>query len=574
VGGTDNEQVLRIDAETGVAEVVATYSGGLSLDMTVSSDGARAVTRWRGNCYVESGGICVNVLDLTNGTGRLIAGHCGPCLSPSGTYFGQDHAQHEHIWIYKVDEIETYSYERDHMAGFVDTIPVHNSKPRWSTSSDDWLVAVHHWSDGHRTGQVLAHMPTRTIDTLAIYDADPCDFWPGALPPPEGDNPAIALNTTSLSFVALTPDDPPASQTVIVSNGGAGTLGQVNVSDDADWLIVTVSAGDTGTQKLTNTVEPSSLGSGTHSATVTVSGGGAVSSATYTVTLTVGSDLPAPTALTAVALGAGRVSLGWQDNASDETGYAVERGDGQSWQEIVRVAADTITHVDTGVTGGREWFYRVRAFRDTVYSAYSDSVGVDVPVAASITVQEPRNGAVYEPGDTLRIVWSAQGVASVGILYSTDAGDNFQTVPLLGEGVGSVFPSDALWGNYPFVVPDTSSSECLIQVYDYNDPQTTAFSGVFSVQETGVSQVASQDHRILNGRSAPARAPLVRSGSSVAVHVAPGQVAHVTFYRLNGSVAAESYLNGTSTARTLRIAAPSSPGCYLVRAHRSSGVRP
>lgn len=53
--------------------------------------------------------------------------------------------------------------------------------------------------------------------------------------------------------------------------------------------------------------------------------------------------------------------LTWTDNASDETGYTIERStDGVSYAAIDSVAANTETY-DNNVSPGATYYYRVRA---------------------------------------------------------------------------------------------------------------------------------------------------------------------------------------------------------------------
>jgi len=94
----------------------------------------------------------------------------------------------------------------------------------------------------------------------------------------------------------------------------------------------------------------------------------------------------APTGLSAVATAPDSVVLTWTDNATDETGFSIERSPNGStgWTEIDTVADDVTTYEDTTVAADTAYWYRVRAHRstDSVYSAYSN-------VASVITPEEP-----------------------------------------------------------------------------------------------------------------------------------------------------------------------------------------
>lgn len=96
-------------------------------------------------------------------------------------------------------------------------------------------------------------------------------------------------------------------------------------------------------------------------------------------------QIAAPTQLSAQATSAPRVDLTWTDNASDETGFEIERGaDGLLFDLIATVAADATTYSDLSVTAGQHYYYRVRATSDAVDSDYSNIADAVTPVAAPI----------------------------------------------------------------------------------------------------------------------------------------------------------------------------------------------
>jgi subtilisin family serine protease len=98
-------------------------------------------------------------------------------------------------------------------------------------------------------------------------------------------------------------------------------------------------------------------------------------------------DWPAaPSNLKAATLSQTEIELSWQDNATDETAYHIERSadSGTSWSEVGTVAADTTLFSDSALTCGTNYTYRVRAYRssDGHYSAYSN-----IALGISLTCQ-------------------------------------------------------------------------------------------------------------------------------------------------------------------------------------------
>ena len=80
-----------------------------------------------------------------------------------------------------------------------------------------------------------------------------------------------------------------------------------------------------------------------------------------------------PANLAANALSSSAISLAWQDNATDETGYKVERSaDGTNWQEIAALNANATGFSDTGLQPQQTLSYRVMAWNSVGNSAYSN----------------------------------------------------------------------------------------------------------------------------------------------------------------------------------------------------------
>lgn len=85
-----------------------------------------------------------------------------------------------------------------------------------------------------------------------------------------------------------------------------------------------------------------------------------------------------PDSLTAFADSLKKVHLTWVDNAKDETAYVVERSlnDSLHYSLLANLPSNTSTYTDTVAPGNSYLFYRVRAYRDSTGSRYSNSVAV------------------------------------------------------------------------------------------------------------------------------------------------------------------------------------------------------
>lgn len=74
----------------------------------------------------------------------------------------------------------------------------------------------------------------------------------------------------------------------------------------------------------------------------------------------------APTNAMITAYSENSIRVHWLDNSNDETGFVVERSlNGTTFTPIVTVAANTFSYTDNGLSGGQEYYYRVRADNST-----------------------------------------------------------------------------------------------------------------------------------------------------------------------------------------------------------------
>ena len=91
----------------------------------------------------------------------------------------------------------------------------------------------------------------------------------------------------------------------------------------------------------------------------------------------------APTNLTASVASSSQINLTWQDNATNETGYKVERKTGASgtYSEIASLSAGLTSYNNTGLTDGTQYYYRVYAYNSAGNSGYSNEANATTPVA-------------------------------------------------------------------------------------------------------------------------------------------------------------------------------------------------
>ncbi len=69
-----------------------------------------------------------------------------------------------------------------------------------------------------------------------------------------------------------------------------------------------------------------------------------------------------------------QVTLSWTDISDNESGFLIERKEGDTWTEIQSTAADQTQFTDEGITAYGEYYYRISAFNDSLKSFVTDSI--------------------------------------------------------------------------------------------------------------------------------------------------------------------------------------------------------
>jgi hypothetical protein len=145
----------------------------------------------------------------------------------------------------------------------------------------------------------------------------------------------------------------------------------------------------------------------------------------------------APTGLTSTLSGNTQANLAWIDNASDETGYAIEVlvGSATTWNPLATVAADTTAYSHTGLLDGITYSYRVRTLRasDNASSAYTPPATVTT-TTTSAPLAPASPAAQGLSTDEIQFTWSdvSQNETTYQIERSTSAASGFTLLTTLG----------------------------------------------------------------------------------------------------------------------------------------------
>jgi PKD repeat protein len=98
---------------------------------------------------------------------------------------------------------------------------------------------------------------------------------------------------------------------------------------------------------------------------------------------------PAAPSLLAASISGASVVLTWQDNSSNELGFYIERCEGTGCTSFTGLFGDTSanisTYTDSSVTSGTTYTYRVVAYNEGGYSAYSNIASIAVGAVPPLT---------------------------------------------------------------------------------------------------------------------------------------------------------------------------------------------
>ena len=153
----------------------------------------------------------------------------------------------------------------------------------------------------------------------------------------------------------------------------------------------------------------------------------------------------APSGLVATAVSSSQINLAWTDNATDESGFKIERCTGSAcvnFAQIAQVGANVTGYSDAGLAAATTYTYRVRAFNAGGNSNFSNNAqATTAPAPASITLTA--TGYKVKGGlQKANLSWSGAGSATVdiyrnGVKIVTTDNDGFFTDNINKKGGGS-----------------------------------------------------------------------------------------------------------------------------------------
>jgi hypothetical protein len=151
-----------------------------------------------------------------------------------------------------------------------------------------------------------------------------------------------------------------------------------------------------------------------------------------------GSPPAAPTALGATVVSSSQINLNWNDNASNETGFKIERStDGVNFSQIATAGANATSYSNSGLAASTTYTYRVRAYNGGGDSAYSNPAA-GTTSSASPPLAPSGLAASAVSSSQINLTWQDNAGNETGfkVERSTD-GVNFSQIATTGANVAS-----------------------------------------------------------------------------------------------------------------------------------------
>jgi hypothetical protein len=231
---------------------------------------------------------------------------------------------------------------------------------------------------------------------------------------------ATAAASYAINYYTCVNEETPVSSTGKKGNGNGGTSTAPGTNSGGNKknktvLVVATATGKSATPQggYTETIDTAGAGSSvatavsnqatsgaTGNVTATLSGSDYWMARLYTIAPCGSLAIPAPPINLAVsATGAGSVTLTWDDVATDETGFEVERSTNQTvWTQIATPTAGVETYTDLTAASQTLYYYRVRAVNANGNSAWAGPVSTTTSAMPDFGTFEYWQGGLLPSG--------------------------------------------------------------------------------------------------------------------------------------------------------------------------------
>jgi PKD repeat protein len=270
----------------------------------------------------------------------------------------------------------------------------------------------------------------------------------------------------------------------------------------------------------------------------------------------------APTALTATAVNTHQIQLAWTDNATNETGYVLDRSpDGSTWNALTSLVANATAYTDDGLTASTRYYYRVAATNSDGLSAYASANATtftNPPPSAILT--SVSSMSVPEGGTTTFLVWlSSQPTSGVTVAVAWASGDTNITVT---GGANLTFTTNN-WATYQTVTLAAAEDADTV-----NGSATITCSGAGLTSGSVTAAEVDNDTTLTvnsgpGGSTTPSGATVATQGAARGISATAG--AGYAFANWSVTSGAATFANSNASSTTVTISSPTTVQANFIR---------
>jgi hypothetical protein len=187
-----------------------------------------------------------------------------------------------------------------------------------------------------------------------------------------------------------------------------------------------------------------------------------------------------PSGLAASSVAYNNVTVVWTDNATNESGYKVERSpDGATFNEVASLGANATSFSDAAIAASSRYFYRVRAFNSTGLSAYSNIINVTTPATPPPPPPAPTSvGAADQANGSALVSWAVGSTTATNFEVRREKWDSRKNV-WSGPTTAATVPASVL-----SIVDSTGTGTFRYTVRATNSGGASAYAGPAPVTVT------------------------------------------------------------------------------------------
>ena len=115
----------------------------------------------------------------------------------------------------------------------------------------------------------------------------------------------------------------------------------------------------------------------------------------------------APSNLYVSSFSTNTITLSWNDNSNNETGFEIWRSlNGYSFSKIKNLGANTTTYTDLGLSPDTTYYYKVRAYNDVGNSNYSNIISKKTDVVTTIPTAPTNLKVTNYTSNSISLIWN------------------------------------------------------------------------------------------------------------------------------------------------------------------------